>query len=79
MNVIGSVTKGADAEIRVVRDFYKGRDVVDVRVWFEPRAGGERVRSGKGITFDARKLPELIAVLEKAQGVTAPDSKERKR
>jgi hypothetical protein len=41
-------------------DYYKGRTVIDIRVWYCP-AGGDWTPSKKGITFDADKLPEVLS------------------
>ncbi len=60
---IAAIRKTDTAEIRVSVHGYKGRSVVDVRVWYLPDGGGEFVPTRKGITFDASKLPELIEAL----------------
>jgi hypothetical protein len=41
-------------------DYYKGRTVIDIRVWYCP-AGGDWTPSKKGITFDADKLSEVVS------------------
>lgn len=59
----GAVRKTETAEVRVSRNSWKGRDVIDIRIWFLPRGGGEFVPSRKGLTIDARKLPSLVDAL----------------
>lgn len=58
------ICKSETAEIRVARSNWKGRRVVDIRIWFKPNAGADYVPSRKGITVDASKLDELIQALQ---------------
>ncbi|MBV5337876.1 MAG: hypothetical protein J0653_08140 [Deltaproteobacteria bacterium] len=46
------------------RQMWKGRKVVDLRLWFRPQGAVEFVPSRKGLTIDAGKLPELIEALQ---------------
>lgn len=66
MELVATIAKNEDAEIRVEVGDYRGRLVVNVRVWFEPRQGGARIPSKKGIAFDFAKLPDVIAGLQEA-------------
>lgn len=63
---IASFRKADGAEVRVSVQGYKGRRVVDVRVWYQPAAGGDYVPTRKGITVDADKLPALALALAEA-------------
>ncbi|TDV16295.1 transcriptional coactivator p15/PC4 family protein [Paraburkholderia caballeronis] len=63
MEILARIRKGDAAEIRVTRETYMGRVVINIRVWCTPDAGGEMVPSRKGVAFDAAKLPELISQL----------------
>ncbi|BAO29386.1 transcriptional coactivator p15/PC4 family protein [Sulfuritalea hydrogenivorans] len=63
---VGAIRKSESAEVRVSRGIWKGRPVVDVRVWYVPASGGDYVPSRKGLTIDAGKLPELVALLSEA-------------
>lgn len=65
---VGAFRKADGAEVRVSVQDYKGRRVVDVRVWYLPRTGGDYLPTRKGITIDADKLPALVAALGKAVG-----------
>jgi len=58
------VCKSETAEVRVARNNWKGRRVVDIRIWFVPSGGADYVPSRKGITIDAGKLDELISALQ---------------
>ena len=58
-----AIRKTETAEVRVSRNNWKMRDVVDIRVWFLPPGGGAFIPSRKGLTIDASKLPELIDAL----------------
>lgn len=65
---VAAIRKADGAEVRVTVQGYKGRRVVDVRVWYQPAAGGDFVPTRKGITLDADKLPALaLALAEAAQ------------
>lgn len=63
MEILAQVRKNDGAEIRVTRETYMGRQVVNIRLWCVPRGGGDLVPSRKGVTFDAAKWPELLAQL----------------
>ncbi len=67
-DIVARIPKGRNAEIRVEVGEFKGHRVIDVRVWAEPRGGGEHARTRKGITFGIDKLPALIAGLQAATG-----------
>ncbi len=67
---VGAFRKADGAEVRVSVQEYKGRRVVDVRVWYRPRQGTEYVPTRKGITIDADKLPELMAAMTKAATIS---------
>ena len=63
---VAAIRKADGAEIRVAISTFKGRRVVDVRVWYEPPDGGDYLPTRKGITIDADKLPELVAAMKLA-------------
>jgi hypothetical protein len=63
---IAAIRKADGAEIRVALNIYKGRRVIDVRVWYKPPDGSDYVPTRKGITIDADKLPELVAAMKLA-------------
>jgi hypothetical protein len=62
---IAAIRKSDGAEIRIGTDAYKGRRVVDVRVWYQPN-GRDWTPSKKGLTFDAEKLPAVVAGMVRA-------------
>jgi len=64
--IVAVIPKNRDADIRVIREVFKGRRIVNLRIFFVPRKGGER-QPGKGIAFDEKRLPGLIAGLQEAQ------------
>ncbi len=66
---IATIRKSDNAQIRVGTDYYKGRRVIDVRVWYQPD-GGDWTPSKKGITFDADKLPAVVAGMIQAMDAT---------
>jgi hypothetical protein len=67
---VAAIRKADGAEIRVAFSTYKGRRVVDVRVWYLPRTGGDYLPTRKGITIDADKLPELVAAMTEAANLS---------
>lgn len=70
---IASIRKADGAEIRVTLQRFKGRSVVDVRVWYQPTDGGEFIPTRKGITLDIEKLPALAMALQRAIETSGTD------
>lgn len=62
--VIATIRKSDTAQVRVSRSSWRGRQTVDVRIWYIPPGGGDYVPSRKGITLDAGKCAELIEALK---------------
>jgi len=63
---VAAIRKADGAEIRIAVSVYKGRRVVDVRVWYQPAGGADFVPTRKGVTFDADKLPALAEAIAQA-------------
>lgn len=64
--VVARIQKSRNAEIRVTRDRYEGREVVDIRVWFVEADSGVWKPSGRGVQFDEKRLDAVIAGLQAA-------------
>jgi len=64
--IVAAIRKSRDADIRVTLSFWKGRHVVDCRVWCRPKGGGDYVPSRRGFTCDRDKLRKLAAALNVA-------------
>jgi hypothetical protein len=65
---IATVRKNALEEIRIELSEFNGHDLVNVRVWAEPRGGGtDRIPTKAGIACNVRLLPELIEALQQAE------------
>jgi hypothetical protein len=65
---IATIRKNSAEEIRVELGEFNGHDLVNVRVWAEPRNGGaERIPTKAGIACNVRLLPELIEALQQAE------------
>lgn len=64
---VASIPKGRTAELRVTVRDWKGRRIVDVRVWALPKGGGDHVPSRKGVAVDESKLDALIEALHAAR------------
>lgn len=48
--VIYKFQRNAEEEIRISLREYKDRYYIDLRLWFEPRSGGEYLPTKKGLT-----------------------------
>lgn len=72
-DVIASFEKNSFEEVRLSLTKYKGKDLVDLRVYYRPNDGEEMLPTKKGITISPEKFPELkkaILTLETAlQGI----------
>lgn len=64
--VVHSFSKGNDEEVRFSVREYKGRQYMDLRLWFLPAEGGDLRPTKKGITLALEYLPELKKGLEKS-------------
>lgn len=65
--VIARIQKSRNAEIRVTCDQYKGREVIDIRVWFVEQDSGLWKPSSRGVQFDEKRLEAVIAGLASAR------------
>lgn len=64
---IAVIQKNKTEEIRVELPEFNGHNLINIRVWVEPRDGGaERIPTKAGVACRAL-LPELIAALRKAE------------
>jgi Transcriptional Coactivator p15 (PC4) len=65
---IATLRKNAMEEIRVELSEFNGHDLINIRVWAEPRDGGsERIPTKAGIACRVTLLPELIKALRQAE------------
>jgi hypothetical protein len=65
---IATIRKNALEELRVELNKFNGHDLINIRVWAEPRNGGsERIPTKAGIACRVALLPELIDALRKAE------------
>lgn len=64
--VVATIMKSRTAEIRVTRDHYQGREVVDIRVWVQEPSGAWKP-STRGVQFDEKRLDAVIAGLQAAR------------
>jgi hypothetical protein len=64
--VMARIKKSRLAEIRVTRDQYQGREVVDIRVWVQEPSGAWKP-STKGVQFDEKRLDAVLAGLQMAK------------
>ena len=62
------IRKNALEEIRVELSEFNGHDLINIRIWTDPRNGGsERIPTKAGVCCNVRLLPELIEALQKAE------------
>lgn len=62
MTHLATIRKNQREEVRVSVDEFKGRKLLNVRVWFEAEAG--EYRPGKqGIALRLDLVPELVAAI----------------
>ena len=67
-SALATIRKNALEEIRVGLSELNGHDLLNIRIWTEPRNGGaERIPTKAGICCNVRLLPELIDALQKAK------------
>jgi DNA segregation ATPase FtsK/SpoIIIE-like protein len=67
---VAVIRKNALEEIRVGLSEFNGHDLLNIRVWAEPRNGGtgtDRIPTKAGIACNVRLLPELIEALRQAE------------
>ncbi len=66
--MIATIEKNAVEKLRVALSEYRGHDLVDLRIWANyDSAGSEKRPTKKGFALRIEFLPELIAVLKKAE------------
>ena len=50
---------GPDQEIRVSRDFFKGKELLTIRKWYSEN-GTEGLKPGKGVTFNYENIDDIV-------------------
>lgn len=60
---LGAIPKNSREVIRITAEHFKGRDIINFRVWYRDDAGD--MRPGKqGLAFRAELLPAFMAALD---------------
>ena len=55
-------------EIRIELSEFRGHDLINIRIWTDPRNGGsERIPTKAGIACRVALLPEIIEALQQAE------------
>jgi hypothetical protein len=67
MSTTSVIRKNAVEEIRIGLSTFSGHDLINIRVWADPRSGGERIPTKAGIACKVTLLPELIEALRRAE------------
>jgi transcriptional coactivator p15 (PC4) len=67
-SALATIRKNALEEIRVGLSEFNGHDLLNIRIWTEPRNGGsERIPTKAGIACRVALLPEIIEALQQAE------------
>ena len=65
---LATIRKNALEEIRVGLSEFNGHDLLNIRIWTDPRNGGsERIPTKAGIACRVALLPEIIEALQRAE------------
>ena len=65
---LATIRKNALEEIRVGLSEFNGHDLLNIRIWTDPRNGGsERIPTKAGIACRLALLPEIIEALQQAE------------
>ena len=62
-----SFDKNSTEEIRIQTSVYRGKKMVDVRIWAKTEEGKDPIPTKKGVTFNADFLPRLQEALKKTE------------
>jgi hypothetical protein len=65
--IIATIPKNANEQIRVTLSEYKGRVLLGMRVWWHSLESEEWHPSKKGFSCSPERLPELAAALKEAE------------
>ncbi len=66
--LISVIRKNAAEEIRIELTEFNGHQLINIRVWTDPRNGGsERIPTKAGIACRVALLPEIIEALQQAE------------
>ena len=67
-SALATIRKNALEEIRVGLSEFNGHDLLNIRIWTDPRNGGsERIPTKAGIACRLALLPEIIEALQQAE------------
>ena len=62
-----TIQRNDGQEVRITLREYKGNQYVDIRMFFQPKEGGDMIPTKKGITMPVAYLGELRKALKEAQ------------
>ena len=78
--LIVSVPKNKSEEVRIIRKFYKGTEIIDMRVFYLPPGSKEFLPSKKGLTLTTRAFREFREALNMVElppaSLGTPDKEE---
>lgn len=63
--VVKTITKGENKEIRFSISSFKGQSLLDIREFIKPKGDGEPFATKKGISIRTEQYPILIEIIEK--------------
>ena len=64
-----TIERNDGQEVRITLREYKGNQYVDIRMFFQPKEGGDMIPTKKGITIPVGQLGELRKALKEVQDV----------
>lgn len=77
--ILATLPYRAGHEIRVTRSVFKGRELVDLRIWIDdalPPDEGAWIPTKKGIAVPVERLGELVELMREAHDRLTTDNQE---
>ena len=65
--VLASFERYGEEELRIAISHFRGRTLLDLRIWYPPEDGGEYKPTKRGITLRADEIETTIQALQRAQ------------
>ena len=63
-NEMVDIQKNALETLRIERKEYRGKDVVDIRVWVEGDQPGTEIPTKRGVTVRPELVPDIVEALQ---------------
>ncbi|MGW8272929.1 MAG: transcriptional coactivator p15/PC4 family protein [Thermodesulfovibrionales bacterium] len=66
--IIGEIERNETERLRVSAESYRGKDYLDIRIYYLEQSSGEWKPTKKGVTLAPEKIDEFSALISKAGG-----------